>query len=113
MIKLLKDGSVFFWIIPNSTPDNPKVNEDNSGTIRVVRDFECYQREKSLEICLICNSCWHAGEMTLKLKFTMETYKNNLFLTCQSKSFCNYRHDFALKIVQKIFFFSLSKIVQT
>jgi hypothetical protein len=28
----LKVVSVFFWIIPNSTPDNTKVNEDNSET---------------------------------------------------------------------------------
>ncbi len=28
----LKDVSVFFWIMANSTPDDPKVNEDNSGT---------------------------------------------------------------------------------
>ena len=28
----------------------------------------------------------------------------------QSKSFCNYRHDFASKIVQKIFFLVYSKI---
>ena len=44
----LKESSVFFRIIPNSTPDNTKVNEDNSRTNKSCARFWMFsKREKS------------------------------------------------------------------
>ena len=69
--------SVFSQIMVNSTPDNTKVNEDNSETNKNVQDFECFQKEKSLDICLsLAKSADRLAKLTNRLIFDSRSSKS-------------------------------------